>query len=83
MIYATFEFTLGGQLDTGTSSSSRIACVIALHLMVSAYANKQQRSATNSTAIASYVPYLIVGMTNSAPERMPVGQREVTVFSWV
>lgn len=27
--------------------------------------------------------YFIVGMTNSAPARMPVGQREVTVFSRV
>src|SRR3954452_20359990 len=27
--------------------------------------------------------YRIVGMTNSAPERMPAGQREVTVFSRV
>jgi hypothetical protein len=27
--------------------------------------------------------HFIVGMTNSAPERMPVGQREVTVLSLV
>jgi hypothetical protein len=29
------------------------------------------------------VPYRIVGMMYSAPARMPVGQREVTVFSLV
>ena len=28
-------------------------------------------------------PYFIVGMTNSAPLRMPVGQRVVTVLRWV
>lgn len=28
-------------------------------------------------------PYFIVGMTNSAPARMPVGQRVVMVFSFV
>ena len=27
--------------------------------------------------------YFIVGMTNSAPLRMPVGQRVVTVLRWV
>jgi hypothetical protein len=27
--------------------------------------------------------YFITGMTNSAPERIPVGQREVMVFSLV
>lgn len=31
----------------------------------------------------SVVPYFIVGMTNSAPARMPVGQRAVTVLSLV
>ena len=34
-------------------------------------------------AIASRPRYRIVGMTNSAPLRMPVGQREVIVFSRV
>lgn len=29
------------------------------------------------------IPYFMVGMTNSAPARMPVGQREVTVLSRV
>lgn len=32
---------------------------------------------------AGTLPYFIVGMTNSAPARIPVGQREVMVFSLV
>jgi hypothetical protein len=32
---------------------------------------------------ALFLAYFIVGMMNSAPDRMPVGQREVTVFSLV
>jgi len=34
-----------------------------------------------SPAVARF--YFMVGMTNSAPLRIPVGQRLVTVFRWV
>ena len=38
---------------------------------------------TSSPRDAPHAAYFIVGMMNSAPLRMPVGQRDVMVLMWV
>ena len=55
------------------------------YIALSANAEGQSKGGATSAALLHWprisdMPYRIVGMTNSAPARMPVGQREVMVL---